>query len=251
MRAWNGAEWVTLPAATAASMANTPAGSIAATTVQDALNELDAKKANLASPQFTGSVVAESSPASVGISALAQASYGLVSMAQGNGATAGSATISFHRPGIYAVHFGLDTDNKLKVGGWTMGANAYAIYHENNILGTVSQSAGVPTGAVIERGSNANGEYVRFADGTQICTQTKTVNGLAIGALTSFTFTSAASFVAVPKTVVSVFADGFTLEITYGLESHTISGGNAFAKNNGPTGPRDLSAFWVSVGRWY
>ena len=37
------------------------------------------------------------------------------------------------------------------------------------ILGTVSQSGGVPTGAVIERGSNANGEYVKFADGTMIC----------------------------------------------------------------------------------
>ena len=38
-----------------------------------------------------------------------------------------------------------------------------------DILGTVSQSGGVPTGAVIEKGSNSNGEYVRFADGTQIC----------------------------------------------------------------------------------
>lgn len=38
-----------------------------------------------------------------------------------------------------------------------------------DIVGPVSQSAGVPTGAIIERGSNANGEYVRYADGTQIC----------------------------------------------------------------------------------
>jgi hypothetical protein len=38
-----------------------------------------------------------------------------------------------------------------------------------NLLGTVAQSGGTPTGAVIERGSNANGDYVRFADGTQIC----------------------------------------------------------------------------------
>lgn len=44
-----------------------------------------------------------------------------------------------------------------------------AIFHRGNILGTVSQSAGVPTGAIIERGSNANGEYVRYADGTQEC----------------------------------------------------------------------------------
>ncbi|WP_278397756.1 hypothetical protein [Stutzerimonas kunmingensis] len=42
-------------------------------------------------------------------------------------------------------------------------------YQRSNILGTVSQSGGVPTGAIIERGSNANGGYVRFADGTQIC----------------------------------------------------------------------------------
>lgn len=44
-----------------------------------------------------------------------------------------------------------------------------ALYSRDSILGAVSQSSGVPTGAVIDRGSNANGEYVRFADGTQIC----------------------------------------------------------------------------------
>lgn len=42
----------------------------------------------------------------------------------------------------------------------------------SNLLGTVSETGGVPTGGVIERDSNANGEYVRFADGTQICTIT-------------------------------------------------------------------------------
>ncbi|HGM6895500.1 TPA: hypothetical protein ACKQDP_006126, partial [Pseudomonas aeruginosa] len=44
-----------------------------------------------------------------------------------------------------------------------------ALYSRDSILGSVSQSSGVPTGAVIQRGSNANGEFVRFADGTQIC----------------------------------------------------------------------------------
>lgn len=38
-----------------------------------------------------------------------------------------------------------------------------------DILGTVSQSSGVPTGAIVQRGSNSNGSFVRFADGTQIC----------------------------------------------------------------------------------
>jgi glutamate dehydrogenase/leucine dehydrogenase len=47
--------------------------------------------------------------------------------------------------------------------------NGAVAYSRDNILGTVSQSAGVPTGAIIERGSNANGEFVKYADGTMIC----------------------------------------------------------------------------------
>ncbi len=56
----------------------------------------------------------------------------------------------------------------------------YVLYSRKNILGTVSQSAGTPTGAVIERGSNANGDYVRLADGTQICRRTVTISDLQI-----------------------------------------------------------------------
>jgi hypothetical protein len=48
-----------------------------------------------------------------------------------------------------------------------LGAGAYA---KSNILGAVSQTSGIPTGAVIERGTNASGEYIKFADGTMICT---------------------------------------------------------------------------------
>ena len=42
-------------------------------------------------------------------------------------------------------------------------------YFKGNALGVVSQSGGIPTGAIIEQGSNANGEYTKFADGTMIC----------------------------------------------------------------------------------
>jgi hypothetical protein len=45
------------------------------------------------------------------------------------------------------------------------------IFHAGNVLGAVTQTAGVPTGALIERGASANGEFARFADGTQICTR--------------------------------------------------------------------------------
>lgn len=44
-------------------------------------------------------------------------------------------------------------------------------FRRGNILGTVSQSGGVPTGGIIESGTNANGRYVRFADGSQWCSK--------------------------------------------------------------------------------
>ena len=56
----------------------------------------------------------------------------------------------------------------LRVGAGHQQLDA-TIYRRGNILGTVSQSGGVPTGAVIQRGSNANGAFTRWADGTQIC----------------------------------------------------------------------------------
>jgi hypothetical protein len=51
-------------------------------------------------------------------------------IAYGNGASAGAAGISLLRENAYAVHFGLDTDNVLKVGGWSMGNTAYKIHHD-------------------------------------------------------------------------------------------------------------------------
>lgn len=59
-------------------------------------------------------------------------------------------------------------------------------YVKGSIVGTVSEAAGVPTGAIIEAGSNADGDYTRFADGTQICTSPNLPSGAvntAIGAL--------------------------------------------------------------------
>lgn len=46
------------------------------------------------------------------------------------------------------------------------------------MVGAVSQTGGAPTGAIIERGSNSNGEYTKFADGTLICWFTRTVESI-------------------------------------------------------------------------
>lgn len=49
----------------------------------------------------------------------------------------------------------------------------------NAMVGAVSQTGGAPTGAIIERGSNSNGEYTKFADGTLICWFTRSAESTA------------------------------------------------------------------------
>ena len=63
-------------------------------------------------------------------------------------------------------------------------------YGPGNLLGVVSETAGLPTGAVIEQGSNANGEYVRWADGTQICTAEVSLDALVVATATGPLFRS-------------------------------------------------------------
>ena len=45
----------------------------------------------------------------------------------------GAAMLTFHRPGLHAVNFGLDIDNKLKVGGYSLNNTSYMIFHEGNL----------------------------------------------------------------------------------------------------------------------
>ncbi|AUW59436.1 hypothetical protein C1T17_16420 [Sphingobium sp. SCG-1] len=49
---------------------------------------------------------------------------------QGNGV--GAAMMTFHRPGSFAAYFGLDMDNAWRVGGWSMGAQTFRLWHEGN-----------------------------------------------------------------------------------------------------------------------
>jgi hypothetical protein len=71
-----------------------------------------------------------------------------------------AAYIIFHRINNYAVRFGLDGDNKLKIGGFTMGHNAYEIYHQGNKpslydLSNVNISGNQSAGTLIGWDANA------------------------------------------------------------------------------------------------
>lgn len=42
-------------------------------------------------------------------------------------------------------------------------------YNTGNAVGTVSQSGGAPSGAIVESGTTANGTFTKYLDGTMIC----------------------------------------------------------------------------------
>lgn len=50
-----------------------------------------------------------------------------------SGSSAKAAAVTFSRTGTYSVNFGLDSDNKLKVGGGSLGSAAHEIVHQGNL----------------------------------------------------------------------------------------------------------------------
>ena len=231
MRSWNGSVWVTLPAATKASvgLANVDNTSDAAKIVASAGKLTTARTINGVS--FDGS-------ANISINAAAISN----TPAGSSAATTVQAAINeldaekVAKTDVIAIAKG-------GTGATTANAAADAIgaFRRGTLLGTVSQSAGVPTGAVIERGSNANGEYVRFADGTQICISqfTGALSPSAYGSggiyKSQFTWTQPASFVGVAAVYASgvdngaqgwgggVTASGTSVDVSWFSTTPTIS----------------------------
>jgi hypothetical protein len=135
------------------------------------------------------------------------------------------------------------------------------VFDQSNILGTVSQSGGVPTGALIERGSNANGHYARFADGTQICHDRRSVSYATAQAMTA-TWIYPAPFSANPQVSIAIDEDNLTNNATpsiYEVLSYfdsigtssvrlalgRISGMTSFS--SGDTAGVDA----LAIGRWF
>ena len=139
---------------------------------------------------------------------------------------------------------------------WQASGAPADLYRRSNILGTVSQSGGVPTGAIIERGSNANGQYVRYADGTQECITRAFSATLAVGEAVGFDCTFPASF-AEPPVVAPFFFVGSgsdanpTFIITSVRSSPTVSGCRVVARNSSQTVALGPTMYAIAKGRWY
>ncbi|CAI8800350.1 Phage tail protein [Pseudomonas sp. IT-P74] len=122
------------------------------------------------------------------------------------------------------------------------------------ILGTVSQSGGVPTGSIIEAGTNAAGSYTKFADGTLICVA-KPVGSPAVAANTftvvgplalPATFIDASFYVA-GSGAPSASNDQFGFSYGYAVSTSSVS----LVYRNGPTAQTVTNIRIICIGRWF
>lgn len=111
-----------------------PSGSLAATNVQAALQELDAEKLPLAGGTMSGQIVTAMAWCDGPIASATPGTGGMQVLGDATGASPKAAYVTFHRSGSFAANFGLDTDNQWKVGGWSMGNVAYKLWHEGNLI---------------------------------------------------------------------------------------------------------------------
>jgi hypothetical protein len=133
-----------------------------------------------------------------------------------------------------------------------VGETWRVLFDRLNILGAVSQTAGEPTGALIERGTSASGEYVKLADGTLICTRNdlsaanaNTADG-NIFRSASVTWTFPATFIAAPA--MSGAVDDIDCWIS---AAAPVVGSCSFRVKSSVTKGSALNFRAVAIGRWF
>ena len=126
-------------------------------------------------------------------------------------------------------------------------------YGPGNLVGAVSESGGTPTGAVIERGSNSNGDYVRFADGSQICTASLPATGCtnsegALAASDAASWTFPVGFATGSAVSVSGAAGAVTRFMGFDTPTDTQVSYKVLAVASDATA---LSPTVTAIGRWF
>lgn len=165
-----------------------------------------------------------------------------------------SITQTYAIQNYYVVTTGVEYKRVLNNGSWT----AWSVVG-SPIVGTTSQSGGVPTGAIIERGTNSNGEYTRFADGTQICMVSMPNSAQAVNTASGSLFQSANAFVTWPMpftgtpTVSSFVGRASTDTISLGITLRSVSSTDCSFKWWSSFSSASLGVFGsiIAIGRWY
>lgn len=128
------------------------------------------------------------------------------------------------------------------------------IYKRSNIIGTVGQSSDVPTGAVIEHGSNTNGQYIKFADGTMICfARELSATNLTLNVWKEYNYTLPAAFYSEP-----VVSPDLLIGTSWAYVADIQSGGSSanqvtilLVTTNASYTSLNKAVQYIAIGRWF
>ena len=122
-----------------------------------------------------------------------------------------------------------------------------------DIVGTVLQSGGVPTGAIIESGSNAAGRYTKFASGLVICELVAFDMSVGANANTPIDRGLPAAVLTAPGAVVYATAQPNQSNVHYGFNACFLV--NATSARvfhfNGPAPQIMVAVSIIVIGRWF
>ena len=105
--------------------------------------------------------------------------------------------------------------------------------------------------AIIERGSNANGEYVRWADGTQVCWGSYIYNFNTTDIDQRITIIFPATFNSSPSGMACCkWAPGKVMVIFQFLSDISSVTLGFYAPTGAPTSTSDVPITWFAIGRW-
>lgn len=119
-----------------------------------------------------------------------------------------------------------------------------------SILGTVSISGGYPAGSLFQNGSNSNGLYVRFTDGTQICT-TNSAQLVPPTGISSILWTYPIAFVAPPNFVSLTASVGAGSDVRNYLGQATYNNILASSCLFTTYMAGAVGCFAYAIGRWF
>ena len=103
--------------------------------------------------------------------------------------------------------------------------------------------------AIIERGSNANGEYIRWADGTQVCMDSATIVIPAGNVSYAQGYTTyPAAFITTPKVVVSAARSEITNIVLYSTGSTDFA--LRITLNSAQDTAFNGNFYYIAIGPW-
>lgn len=137
-------------------------------------------------------------------------------------------------------------------GPWRM------VFNQVNIVGTVSQTSGIPTGAILESGNNANGYYFKFANGLLVQGAGSMLPAFQNTSNIGMYWTYPVAFSSYIMATINVVGTLSVVKIinSEGFYSRSLTGGQAAILSAGAFVASDIATYgvyfdFIAVGRWF